>query len=85
MAGRPDNVRKVAERFDPWTLYHMKSTGQHVTLYSFSEADNGTVTLTVNVTREFNPEVLVERQVFGIDPDDLEPVQATSRAAAKPF
>jgi hypothetical protein len=67
---RPDVVRLVAERFDPWSLYRMKSTGQRVTLYSFSE--DGTVT--VNVSGDYNF-VLFERSVFGVDPDDLEPCE----------
>ena len=68
---RPDNVRAVAERFDPWTLYHMKDTSQRVTLYSFGEQPDGSVTLTVNITGEFNL-IAFDQQVFGIDPDDLE-------------
>lgn len=71
VASRPESVRVVAERFDPWTLYRMRSTGHRVTLYSFGEAPDGSVTLTVNVTGEFNL-VTFDRQVFGIAPDDLE-------------
>ncbi len=67
VASRPDSVRKVAERLNPWTLYKLKSTGQRVTVYSFSE--DGTVT--VNVTGEFNL-ITFDRQVFGISPNDLE-------------
>lgn len=66
LAERPEEVRKVAERFDPWTLYRMKSTGQRVTLLAVGE--DGTVR--VNVTGEFNL-LSHERAVFGIDPDDL--------------
>src|SRR5262245_52877430 len=73
VASRPPAVRKVAERFDPWTLYRMKSTGHRVTLYSFGEGRDGCkVSLTVNVLGAFNL-VTFERRVFGIDPDDLEP------------
>jgi hypothetical protein len=76
VSSRPANVRAVAERFNPWTLYRMKSTGQRVTVYSFQEHKDGTgtVTLTVNITGQFN--VLIhDRQVFGIDPADLEPCE----------
>lgn len=62
----PATARAVAERFDPWTLYWLKPAEQRVTLYSVN--DNGT--LTVTVSGRFNL-VLFERQVFGIDPDDL--------------
>lgn len=77
VAERPTKVRTIAERFDPWSLYMMKSTGQRVTVYSFGEEDNGRVTLTVNVTGQFNA-VMFDRSVFGIDPDDLEPCDPPS-------
>jgi len=67
---RPPAVRAVAERFDPWSLYRLKSSGHRVTIYSFS----GDGTLTVNVTGQFNA-VMFDRQVFGIAPDDLEPCE----------
>lgn len=72
---RPAAVRAVAERFDPWSLYRMKSTGHRVTIYSYSDSEP--VTLTVNVTGDYN-RVLHERRVFGIDPDDLEPCDLPS-------
>jgi hypothetical protein len=68
VASRPDSVRAVAERFEPWSLYRMKSTGQRVTIASIFEDG----TLSVNVTGEFNC-VMMDRRVFGINPDDLEP------------
>jgi hypothetical protein len=71
VAGRPEAVRAVAERFEPWTLYRMKSTGQRVFVMGFFDADSaGKVLLSVGVTGEFNL-VAFERKVFGIDPDDL--------------
>lgn len=70
VASRPPNVRKIAERFNPWTLYQFKD-GQRCVLVSFSEAPDGRVTLTVNVTGEFNM-VAFDRSVFGVDPDSLE-------------
>ncbi len=68
VASRPECVRKIAERFEPWSLYRLKSTGQRVTLRSFYE--DGTVS--VFVLGKFNF-LIHERCVFGIDPDDLEP------------
>lgn len=65
---RPALVRATAERFDPWSLYRLKSTGDRVVVMSFSEDG----TLTVAVTGRFN-RVWMERKVFGVDPDDLEP------------
>lgn len=73
VASRPDVVRVIAERFDPWTLYRMKSTGSRVTLASFNE--DGTVR--VDVSADFNF-TLFERSVFGVDPDDLEPCELPS-------
>lgn len=69
---RPATIRAVAEKFEPWSLYRMKSTGDRVTLFSFAEEKNGKVTLTVEIRAAFNV-VLFERRVFGVDPDDLEP------------
>lgn len=71
VAERPDNVRQVAESFEPWSLYRMKDTGQRCTLVSFGEGEDGSVTLTVNITGEFNA-VIFDRSVFGVDPDSLE-------------
>lgn len=71
LKGRPSHVRAVAERFEPWKLYRMKSTGQRVTVYSFGEGEDKTVTLTVTITGEFNL-IHFARNVFGIDPNDLE-------------
>jgi hypothetical protein len=70
----PAAVRVVAERFDPWTLYRMKSTKHYVSVMSFSEGLDDRVTLTVFVGGKYNA-VLFERQVFGVDPTDLEPCE----------
>jgi len=68
---RPACVRRLAESFNPWTLYRIKSTQQRCTMISFQEAKDGTVTLTVAVTGEYNA-LLMDRQVFGLSPDDIE-------------
>lgn len=75
VAKRPPNVRAVAEQFDPWSLYRLKSTGQIVSVASFQEAADGSVTLTVNISGEHNL-VLFETSVFGIEPTDLESCDA---------
>lgn len=72
VAARPPNVRVVAERFEPWSLYRLKTSQHRVTIASFGEADNGDVTLMVTVSAQFNL-VMFERNVFGVTPDDLEP------------
>ena len=69
---RPPNVRAVAERFDPWSLYRMGSN--RVTVQSFGEDKDGRVTLTVGVSGDFNA-VIFERSVFGVDPESLTPCE----------
>ena len=64
---RPECIRLLCERFPPDTLYRLKSTGSRVTIYSYSETN----TVTVNITGQYNAHMM-DRQVFGIDPDDLE-------------
>lgn len=74
LAERPEKIRAVAERFNPWSLYRLKDTGQRVTILSFGEDEDGKVKMRVNVSAQFNF-LLFERQVFGIDPDDLTPCE----------
>jgi hypothetical protein len=64
---RPPVVQDLCRRYPPDRLYLMKPHGQRVTLVSYSE--NGTVT--VDVSAKWNL-VTFQRQVFGIDPADLE-------------
>lgn len=64
---RPAAVQDLCKRLPPDRLYLLKTSNRRVTLYSYSE--DGTVT--VNVTGEYNM-VTFSRQVFGINPDDLE-------------
>ena len=72
VASRPPHVRAVAERFDPWSLYRLKTSDHRVTVVSFGEELDDSITLTVHISAEFNF-LMFERQVFGIKPDDLEP------------
>lgn len=67
VAARPDSVRLLCERLPPNRLYRIKSTNQRVTIYSYAE-DN---TVTVNVSGQYNV-IVFERQVFGVDANDLE-------------
>lgn len=67
VATRPECVQVLCERLPPDRLYRLKPTGQRVTLHSYSE--NGTVT--VDISGEYNL-ITFDRQVFGINPDDLE-------------
>ena len=67
VAGRPPVVQELCQRFPVDRLYRLKPTGQRVTIAAFSEGG----TLTVDVTGQFNA-VAFDRQVFGINPQDLE-------------
>ncbi len=64
---RPPIIQDLCRRFPPYNLYKLESTGQRVTIYSYSEDG----TLTVNITGEYNI-VMFDRQVFGIKAKDIE-------------
>jgi hypothetical protein len=54
----------------------MKATGRIVTLVSYDEDNNGDCnTVTVDVSRDDNPSLLFERQVFGVEFDELEALE----------
>ena len=67
VASRPEAVRSTCKRFPPDRLYRLRTTGQRVTILSYSE--DGTVT--VSLSARYNL-VIFERQVVGITPQDLE-------------
>jgi len=72
-AERPSAVRKVAKRFPPWSLWRLDNgKGRRVYPRSFEEMPDGSVTMTVVVSAQFN-QVLAERMVFGVKPEDLVP------------
>lgn len=74
LAALPENVRLVAERLPPWKLYWLKSPGQRVRIISYDEPleEGDAVTVSVSVGGDVNA-LVIERNVFGINPDDLEP------------
>jgi hypothetical protein len=68
-----DKVREQVNAYPPTKKYKMKSTGRIVTLVSYDEDKNGDCnTVTVDVSRDDNPELLFEREVFGVEFDELE-------------
>ena len=67
VSSRPPVVEALCRRYPPDRLYSMKPHGLRVTLVSYSES--GTVTVDVSAQWNF---VTFERQVFGVDPADLE-------------
>jgi hypothetical protein len=64
---RPDSVKETVRQRPPGHYYKLGEN--RCIIYSYSE--NGTVT--VAITQELNPERLVifNRQVFGVNPNDL--------------
>lgn len=64
---RPKSVRAVGWKYNPWTTYVLKTTGQCAVLNSIFE--DGTVSCFV-WNDFFGPEL--GHGVFGIDPNDLE-------------
>lgn len=74
LASVPNSVRKVALKFPIWKLYRMKSTGQIVFIFQYDRDEDDAVTLTVVVTKLYDPKTLQDRQVFGISVDDLEDI-----------
>lgn len=72
-AERPPEIREVAERFPPWSLWLLNE--QRVYPVGYSEPDPPKfpgVTLRVMVSGEYNF-VMMEREVFGVDPASLTP------------
>lgn len=81
LAERPPAVRTVAERFPPWALFLLTTTGQHARLLSVSEMQDGRVTAKAVCWQPEEP-ALTARIVFGLDPDDLIPVDVAGPPAA---
>lgn len=77
LAQRPDHIRWIARNFDPWTMYRLKATGQRVQLLGFDEMQDGRVTLRIYAERAELPGI-TGVQVFGINPDEIEPWQDES-------
>jgi hypothetical protein len=72
-AVRPADMRAVCDRFDPWSVYEMKSTGQLCQIVSFFESD-ATSPVSLGVYAEHRDLGAVTGvTVVGVDPDDLVP------------
>lgn len=71
VATRPDAIKKLCERLKPSHLYKHKKTNQLVVINSFTEEDDGRITITVTIPRSLNGRIFPTKSVFGVDPDDL--------------
>jgi hypothetical protein len=70
-----EKVRKRVDAYPPTKKYRMKTTGRIVTLVSYDEDKNGDCnSVTVDLSRDDNPSLLFEREVFGVEFDELEPI-----------
>lgn len=71
----PPSVQVLYEKFDAFGLYLLEETNHIVTWEGCSGPSCGhQITFKVGVRREFNPGILSERDVFGIDPRSLKPL-----------
>lgn len=68
LASRPPVVQKMFRQIPGNRLYRLKDTGHRCTIFSYCE--DGTVS--VDITWDFNDNLVFERQVFGISLDNLE-------------
>lgn len=70
---RPEHVRAVAKKFDPWTMYRLTTTGQRCRVIGFHET-SGDIPVTVYIYAE-NPVLgeITGVNVFGIDPATVVP------------
>lgn len=81
LAERPENVRTVAERFDPWTMYRLTTTGQRCQVIGFHETSDEATPVTVYIYAEHETlGPMSGVQVFGIDPATLVPWDGSERA-----
>lgn len=67
LSERPPQIRELAQKFPPDKLYLLKTSNHRV--YPISYSEDGT--LTVVVSGQYNV-VMFDRNVFGINPNDLE-------------
>ncbi len=67
LKSRPPVIQELYAKCPADRLYLLKTSGHRVTIFSYSEGG----TLTVTVSGDFN-QVMFERNVFGIKPEDLE-------------
>lgn len=73
---RPLAVQKRIDTHPPNKLYRLSTTGQIVPLYSYEVDNQGECnTCKVHVLREHNPEVILERTVFGVPFENLVPIE----------
>ncbi len=73
LVDRPQEIKDLAKKVKPWFRYRIKETSQHCTVVSYFEDG----TLKVNVDGHDSEALdmmnqMIQVNVFGIRPDDLE-------------
>jgi uncharacterized protein YodC (DUF2158 family) len=76
---RPEVIKAMIAKTPPNRLYSLKPHGERVTIYSYAE--DGTVT--VYISGQYNCHMF-DRQVFGINPDDLTECDPETSAVTHP-
>ncbi len=72
---KPLSWQDLYKRFDAFGLYLLEETDQIVSIEGCRGSPCGhEITFNVGITREFNPSLTWERNVFGIDPRALKPL-----------
>jgi hypothetical protein len=75
-----EKVKNRVNEYPPTKRYRMKTTGRIVTLVSYDQGKNGDCnSVTVDISRQDNPGILFEREVFGVRFDELEPINTLKR------
>jgi len=81
LSARPENIRKVAEKFPPWKKYRLKDHGFTGSVYiprAYEEKEDGTVTIQCVKENKEMP-ILGGYSVFGIHPESLEEVEPSNQ------
>ena len=73
---RPPAVQQRIDACPPTQFYRLKTTGQIVPIYSYEVNHQGECnTCKVQVLRQYNPEVVLDRTVFNVPFENLEAIE----------
>lgn len=72
-------IREVACRFRPWERYYYVPSKHIVRIYSYDEHKDKPVSIRMMVLFEDNPNIFMERMVFGVDPKDIVPLDENTQ------
>lgn len=76
LKGRPEAVIKLATKIHPFSLYRIKSSGHIGFPVQYDEPIDGSEpSVLLSLTFDNNPNMLFERNVFGLKENDLEEIK----------